>query len=77
MSHLGRPEGSRTGALAPPGGRAADRSVGREVHSPRTASASRRIAVDSCDDGEIVLLENVRFHPEEEANDPEFARRLA
>ena len=28
-------------------------------------------------DGDVALLENVRFHPEEEANDPEFARRLA
>jgi phosphoglycerate kinase len=27
--------------------------------------------------GEILLLENLRFHPEEEANDPEFARQLA
>jgi phosphoglycerate kinase len=28
-------------------------------------------------DGEVLLLENVRFHPEEEANDPEFAKQLA
>lgn len=27
--------------------------------------------------GDVLVLENVRFHPEEEANDPEFARRLA
>ena len=27
--------------------------------------------------GQVLLLENLRFHPEEEANDPEFARRLA
>ena len=27
--------------------------------------------------GEVLLLENLRFHPEEEANDPEFARKLA
>ena len=27
--------------------------------------------------GEVILLENVRFHPEEEKNDPEFARQLA
>src|SRR5205085_4282076 len=27
--------------------------------------------------GEILLLENLRFHPEEEKNDPEFSRRLA
>jgi len=34
-------------------------------------------AVDGLADGEIVLLENLRFHPGEEANDPAFARRLA
>lgn len=28
-------------------------------------------------EGEIVLLENVRFHPEEEKNDPAFAKELA
>jgi phosphoglycerate kinase len=28
-------------------------------------------------DGDVAMLENLRFHPEEEANDPEFARRLA
>ncbi len=30
-----------------------------------------------CMPGEVLLLENVRFHPEEEANDPDFARQLA
>ena len=33
--------------------------------------------VRSLKDGDLLLLENVRFHPEEEANDPEFARKLA
>jgi phosphoglycerate kinase len=35
------------------------------------------VAVDSLGDGDVVVLENVRFHAEEEKNDPEFARRLA
>jgi phosphoglycerate kinase len=34
-------------------------------------------AVAALKPGDTVLLENLRFHPEEEANDPEFARRLA
>ena len=34
-------------------------------------------AVDNLKDGEIILLENLRFHPEEESNDPKFARTLA
>ncbi len=37
-----------------------------------TAKATRALG-----DGEVLLLENVRFHPGEEANDPEFARELA
>ena len=43
-----------------------------------TASAPRwQQAVAALRPGQVLLLENVRFHPEEEANDPEFARRLA
>jgi len=33
--------------------------------------------VDALNNGDIALLENVRFHPEEEKNDPEFAKKLA
>ena len=33
--------------------------------------------IDNMENGQVVLLENVRFHPQEEANDPEFAKRLS
>ncbi len=79
MSHLGRPKGKASpefslrpcaDALAAHLGRpvrfAAD-CVGPEAEAKATA----------LEDGEVLLLENLRFHPEEEANDPEFARRLA
>jgi phosphoglycerate kinase len=33
--------------------------------------------VDKLENGQTLLLENLRFHPEEEANDPEFAKKLA
>ena len=36
-----------------------------------------KAAVDSLKDGDVLLLENVRFHPGEEKNDPEFAKALA
>ena len=36
-----------------------------------------KATVDDMKEGEIVLLENVRFHPEEEKNDPAFAKELA
>ncbi len=34
-------------------------------------------AIENLNDGEVLLLENLRFHPEEEANDPSFAQALA
>jgi phosphoglycerate kinase len=81
MSHLGRPKGgpSPKYSLAPVaahlqlllGDKAkvkfAGDCVGVEV----------REAALELQPGEVLLLENVRFHPEEEANDPEFARQLA
>ena len=73
MSHLGRPEGKRDGALSlkPVAERLRCHFAEDCVGEP----AQR--AVDALGEGEVVLLENLRFHPEEEANDPEFARRLA
>ncbi len=48
------------------------------AHLQQTASDPlQKVATEAMRDGDIVLLENVRFHPEEEANDPGFARRLA
>lgn len=44
-----------------------DNSIGEEVKS----------TIASLQSGQVALLENVRFHPGEEANDPEFAKELA
>jgi len=44
-----------------------DECVGPEVEA----------AAQAMQPGDVILLENTRFHPEEEANDPEFARQLA
>ena len=68
MSHLGRPEGKSdlSFSLRP----VAEALKVRFVHDCREP-------VGDMYDGEIVLLENVRFYPEEEKNDPEFARGLA
>ncbi len=45
---------------------------------PRIASVPKcRKQVSLLKDGETLLLENLRFHPEEEKNDPEFSRQLA
>lgn len=79
MSHLGRPNGKvndklrltgvarRLGELSGLTIKTVDDCVGPEVVA----------AVDQLQPGEVLLLENLRFHPEEEANDREFARQLA
>jgi len=81
MSHLGRPEGKGYEAdfsLKPAAVRLAD-LLGRQVLFPDTdcISEKSKAAVDSLKDGEVVLLENLRFHAGEESNDARFAVRLA
>ena len=78
-SHLGRPDGRVVEdlRLGPVGVRLGE-LLGRPV--PRLgACVGREVqeAVSRLEPGSAILLENVRFHPEEEENDPEFARRLA
>lgn len=78
-SHLGRPKGgpSPEFSLRPVANRLTE-LLGREVRllgdcvGPEVEAACAQLAP-----GQIVLLENVRFHPEEEANDPAFAGQLA
>jgi phosphoglycerate kinase len=79
LSHLGRPDGRVVAnlSLRPVAAELAKRlgiPVGFAVDC--VGEPAER-AVAALGDGDIVLLENVRFHPEEEANDPAFAQRLA
>ena len=78
-SHLGRPGGARDPrwSLAPVQ-RYLERKLSRPVRlAPDCVGAEvRRLLADPEGDG-IVLLENLRFHSGEEANDPEFAASLA
>ena len=78
MSHLGRPKGpdpkfslapvvKRLAELIENPVRLLDESIGPDIE--RT--------VRSMKPGDVVMLENVRFHPEEEKNDPAFAKQLA
>lgn len=79
MSHLGRPKGrvEPRYSLAPVAKRLGE-LLGRDVPllpdaiGPEVEAATRRLKP-----GDVVLLENLRFHPEEERNDPGFARQLA
>jgi phosphoglycerate kinase len=78
-SHLGKPKGKRKPelSLAPVAVRFAE-LLGRPVRfvddcvGPEAESAAGALG-----NGEVLLLENLRFHAGEEANDPEFAARLA
>lgn len=78
-SHLGRPKGKPIEELRlAPVARRLGELLGREVPALRDCIGDEvRKAVEVLGDGEIVLLENVRFHPGEEENDPDFARKLA
>jgi phosphoglycerate kinase len=78
-SHLGRPKGQRVDelSLAPCAARLAE-LLGQpvEVLSDCTGAVVEA-RIRSLAPGEIVMLENLRFHPEEEANDGAFADLLA
>ncbi|MGO9490211.1 MAG: phosphoglycerate kinase [Solirubrobacteraceae bacterium] len=79
VSHLGRPKGTPDPklSLAPVARRLAELTgapvrLAPGVAGPEVAALTRKLG-----DGEMLLLENVRFEPGEEANDPAFARSLA
>lgn len=79
MSHLGRPKGQRKeefslkpvavrlGELVDADVKFADDCIGEQV----------KAIVDKMNNGEVLLLENLRFHSEEEKNNPDFAKQLA
>lgn len=78
-SHLGRPKGKPADEfrLAPVAKRLAE-LLGRPVRAASdVAGDDAHAAVAAMRDGDVVLLENVRFESGEEKNDPELARRLA
>ena len=78
-SHLGRPKGTRRPelSLAPVAARLSE-LLGREVgFVGECVGEEVRSRVDLLAPGSCLLLENLRFHPEEEANDATFAARLA
>ena len=79
MSHLGRPEGKvdPTYSLEPAAARLAE-LLGEPVRFiDRCVGDKVRMAVKQAPARSVTVLENLRFHPEEEANDDEFAKQLA
>jgi len=79
VSHLGRPKGEPDPQFSlRPVRRTLQRLIGRNVtFVPQTVGPDATEAVERMVDGEVLMLENVRFNPGEKANDPEFARQLA
>jgi phosphoglycerate kinase len=80
-SHLGRPKGKRNPqmSLRPVADRLGDLLKRPVTFVDDCIGEDVRRAVDEAKraDGGVVLLENLRFHPEEEQNDPQFAKALA
>ncbi|MBC7266168.1 MAG: phosphoglycerate kinase [Coriobacteriia bacterium] len=79
VSHLGRPKGAPDPQFSlRPVRRVLQRLLGRnvvfvdDIVGPEAQEAVARMV-----DGEVLMLENVRFHPGEKTNDPEFAKALA
>lgn len=79
MSHLGRPDGKVVEEMRlEPVRSKLSKTLGMSViGTPDCIGKAAEEAVDNMRDGEIVLLENLRFHEEEEENDTQFARQLA
>jgi phosphoglycerate kinase len=78
-SHLGRPKGKRAADLSlRPVADVLSSRLGRPVTlAPDCVGAETEALVGKMKSGDVVLLENLRFHPEEERNDPGFAAQLA
>ncbi len=79
MSHLGRPKGQVKEELRmAPVGRRLSELLGKEVIVCKDSIGEEvKKIISGMQTGDVVLLENLRFHKEEEANDPEFAKELA
>jgi len=78
-SHLGRPKGKPDAKLTlrPVGEHLAEVLHVKVLLAPDCVGAEVARMSDGLDRRQLLLLENLRFHPEEEKNDPTFARELA
>ncbi len=79
MSHLGRPDGKvNENMRLTPIAKHLEVLLGKPVKKLDEAiGPSVHAEVEKLQDGEIIMLENTRFYPGEEANDPEFIKQLA
>jgi phosphoglycerate kinase len=78
VSHLGRPDGVTEGLRMNPIAKRLEELLGRKVIKLNDCIGEEvETAISKMVSGEVVMLENVRFHPEEEENDAAFSKRLA
>jgi phosphoglycerate kinase len=79
MSHLGRPKGERKPEFSlKPVAKRLSELLAKEVKlAPDCIGAETEKQVSEMKPGDVILLENLRFHKQEEKNDPEFAKQLA
>lgn len=79
VSHLGRPKGAPNPkySLAPVAAHLSGLLRRPVAFAPDCVGPAAQNAVAQLKDGDVVLLENLRFHAEEEKNDPAFAQQLA
>ncbi len=79
MSHLGRPKGKKVPEMSLlPAAKRLERLLGKPVKFVNDCIGPEvEKAVSELKSGECILLENLRFYPEEEKNDAEFAKKLA
>lgn len=79
MSHFGRPKGKKNPDFSmAPVGKKFEELLGRPVKvAPDVIGPEVEKEVKALKAGEVLLLENCRFYPDEEANNPEFAKTLA
>lgn len=78
MSHLGRPKGFDPKYSLKPVAEHLSNLLGMQVKfAPDCIGDQVKRMIEELKEGEVLLLENVRFHPEEEKNDENFARALA
>ena len=78
-SHLGRPTGpdDRELSMAPVAERLSELTGAKVTLAPAVVGAEVRALSEQLREGEVLMLENVRFEPGETSNDPAFARALA
>lgn len=79
LSHLGRPKGYDPAlSLAPLVDTLSAQLWDKPVKfAPDCVGNAARLAVENAAAGDVILMENLRFHPQEEAGDAEFAKQLA